>query len=133
MRSLRIISYSNLRSIAAESIKQFIHSRYIWVPGNWPTATRKSFFNLLGDPLDAIRGDLLDSMVLLSKQTISGILFAFEDAYPGCELCPHRKTLRHPDLKKLQKIFPRTLDTYLLLCYIYYVLHTTYNILHRRR
>lgn len=55
---------------------------------DWPITAQQSLFELLGDPLGAIGVELLDSMLMLPNQTVSGILFVSEDGYSNCELCP---------------------------------------------
>lgn len=70
---------------------------------DWPITAQRSLFQLLGDPLEAIGVELLDSMLMLPNQTVSGILFVSEDGYSNCELCPrescpHRRAPYNPDL-----------------------------------
>ncbi|MFN2281213.1 MAG: vitamin B12 dependent methionine synthase [Anaerolineales bacterium] len=70
---------------------------------DWPITAQQNLFQLLGDPLEAIGVELLDSMLMLPNQTVSGIRFASEDGFSNCELCPrevcpHRRTPYNPDL-----------------------------------
>jgi hypothetical protein len=64
---------------------------------DWPITAQRSLFQLLGDPLKAIGVELLDSMLMLPNQTVSGIRFVSEEGFSNCELCPrepcpHRRT-----------------------------------------
>jgi hypothetical protein len=70
---------------------------------DWPITAQQSLFELLGDPLQAIGVELLDSMLMLPNQTVSGIRFVSEEGYSNCELCPrevcpHRRTPYNPEL-----------------------------------
>jgi hypothetical protein len=63
---------------------------------DWPVTAQRPLFQLLGDPQTAIGVELLDSMLMIPNQTISGIRFATESDFTSCELCPiencpHRK------------------------------------------
>ena len=70
---------------------------------DWPITAQQNLFQLLGDPLKAIGVELLDSMLMLPNQTVSGIRFVSEEGFSNCELCPreccpHRTTRYDPDL-----------------------------------
>jgi hypothetical protein len=70
---------------------------------DWPITAQRDLFQLLGDPMEAIGVELLDSMLMLPNQTVSGIRFVSEDGFSSCELCPregcpHRSTPYDPDL-----------------------------------
>lgn len=70
---------------------------------DWPITAQQNLFQLLGDPMDAIGVELLDSMLMLPNQTVSGIRFVSEDGFSNCDLCPrdncpHRRTPYNPDL-----------------------------------
>jgi len=63
---------------------------------DWPVNAQRPLFQLLGDPLQAIGVELMDSMLMVPNQTVSGIRFATESHFTSCELCPigdcpHRK------------------------------------------
>ena len=55
---------------------------------DWPITAQQSLFQLLGDPLKAIGVELMDSMLMVPNQTISGIRFVSEEGFSSCELCP---------------------------------------------
>jgi hypothetical protein len=63
---------------------------------DWPVNAQRPLFQLLGDPFQAIGVELMDSMLMVPNQTVSGIRFATESRFTSCELCPigncpHRK------------------------------------------
>lgn len=71
---------------------------------DWPITAQRSLFQLLGDPMEAIGVELLDSMLMVPNQTVSGIRFVSEAEFSSCELCPrercsHRRRPYQPDLK----------------------------------
>jgi len=70
---------------------------------DWPITEQRKLFDLLGDPMTAIGVELLDSMLMLPNQTVSGIRFVSEEGFSNCELCPrescpHRRTPYNPEL-----------------------------------
>lgn len=74
---------------------------------DWPITAQKNLFELLGNPLEAIGVELLDSMLMLPNQTVSGIRFVSEEGYSNCELCPreccpHRRTPYNPELLEIK-------------------------------
>jgi hypothetical protein len=72
---------------------------------DWPITAQTDLFRLLGNQTAAIGVELLDSMLMIPNQTVSGIRFESEEGYSNCELCPrdncsHRRTIFDPDLLK---------------------------------
>ena len=70
---------------------------------DWPITAQQNLFKLLGDTMEAIGVELLDSMLMLPNQTVSGIRFVSEEGFSNCELCPreccpHRRTPFNPEL-----------------------------------
>jgi hypothetical protein len=55
---------------------------------DWPVTAQRSLFQLLRGQASAIGVDLLDSMLMIPNQTVSGIRFESEEGYSNCELCP---------------------------------------------
>ena len=55
---------------------------------DWPITAQTSLFKLLGNPEQAIGVKLLDSMLMIPNQTVSGIHFVSESGFSNCELCP---------------------------------------------
>jgi hypothetical protein len=70
---------------------------------DWPITAQPSLFQLLGNPLESIGVELLESMLMVPNHTVSGIRFVSEEGYSNCELCPrepcpHRRTPYNPAL-----------------------------------
>lgn len=70
---------------------------------DWPITAQANLFALLGNTMEAIGVELLDSMLMLPNQTVSGIRFVSEEGFSNCELCPreccpHRRTPYNPEL-----------------------------------
>lgn len=72
---------------------------------DWPITAQTSLFKLLGNPEQAIGVTLLDSMLMIPNQTVSGIRFVSESGFSSCELCPrdncsHRRAAYDQNLLK---------------------------------
>lgn len=72
---------------------------------DWPITAQTSLFKLLGNPEQAIGVKLLDSMLMIPNQTVSGIRFVSESGFSSCELCPrdncsHRRAAYNQNLLK---------------------------------
>ena len=72
---------------------------------DWPITSQPSLFKLLGDPEQAIGVKLLESMVMVPNQSVSGIRFVSESDFSNCELCPrgncsHRRSPYDENLLK---------------------------------
>jgi hypothetical protein len=70
---------------------------------DWPITAQTSLFKLLGNPEQAIWVKLLDSMLMIPNQTVSGIRFVSDSDFSNCELCPrdncsHRRAPYDQDL-----------------------------------
>ncbi len=55
---------------------------------DWPITAQTSLFKLLGNPEQAIGVKLLDSMLMIPNQTVSGIRFISDSDFSNCALCP---------------------------------------------
>lgn len=55
---------------------------------DWPIQEQIPLFNLLGDTQDSIGVELLDSLLMVPNQSVSGILFETETHFASCQLCP---------------------------------------------
>ncbi len=55
---------------------------------DWPITAQTSLFKLLGNPEQAIGVKLLESMLMIPNQTVSGIRFVSDSDFSNCELCP---------------------------------------------
>lgn len=72
---------------------------------DWPITAQTSLFKLLGNTEQAIGVTLLDSMLMIPNQTVSGIRFVSESGFSSCELCPrdncsHRRAAYDQNLLK---------------------------------
>lgn len=70
---------------------------------DWPLSGQQILFKLLGNPEDAIGVQLLESLLMVPNQTVSGIRFVSESDFSNCELCPrdncsHRRVPYDKDL-----------------------------------
>jgi hypothetical protein len=70
---------------------------------DWPITAQISLFKLLGNPEQAIGVKLLESMLMIPNQTVSGIRFVSDSDFSNCELCPrdncsHRRDPYDQDL-----------------------------------
>lgn len=58
---------------------------------DWPLEAQTSLFKLLGNPEEEIGVRLTDSLLMVPRQSISGILFETETDFVNCQLCPRKK------------------------------------------
>jgi hypothetical protein len=64
---------------------------------DWPITEQTKLFSIFGDTEKAVGVRLTDSMLMLPRKSISGILFPSEEGFVACQLCerehcPGRKT-----------------------------------------
>jgi hypothetical protein len=71
---------------------------------DWPLTDQIPLFQLLGDPMKAIGVELLDSMLMIPNQTVSGIRFETEEDFSSCQLCP-REVCSHRQAPFDQELF----------------------------
>ncbi len=55
---------------------------------DWPLQAQIPLFSLLGDPPAAIGVNLTDSLLMIPRQSVSGLLFETEKDFINCKLCP---------------------------------------------
>lgn len=55
---------------------------------DWPIEEQKPLFELLGDGPVRLGVRLTDSLLMMPRKSVSGILFASEEAFTSCALCP---------------------------------------------
>jgi hypothetical protein len=55
---------------------------------DWPIEAQIPLFDLLGDPQGAIGVNLTESLLMIPRQSVSGILFETEKDFVNCQLCP---------------------------------------------
>jgi hypothetical protein len=70
---------------------------------DWPITEQAKLFSIFGDTEKAIGVRLTDSMLMLPRKSISGILFPSEEGFVACQLCerercPGRKAAFEPNL-----------------------------------
>ncbi len=58
---------------------------------NWPITEQKPLFSLLGNTEELVGVRLTDSMLMLPRKSISGILFPTEVTFFSCQLCPRER------------------------------------------
>lgn len=52
---------------------------------SWPIAQQEPLFRLLGNPPEV---QLTDSMLMVPTKSVSGVLFARDESFESCQLCP---------------------------------------------
>jgi hypothetical protein len=55
---------------------------------DWPIEAQEPLFALLGDPEKTIGVRLLDSLLMVPNQSVSGLRFETDSGYINCQLCP---------------------------------------------
>jgi hypothetical protein len=58
---------------------------------NWPITEQKPLFTLIGDTVELVGVRLTDSMLMLPRKSISGIVFPTEVTFSSCQLCPRER------------------------------------------
>lgn len=69
----------------------------------WPLSQQACLFELLGDTQAAVGVSLHASMLMMPMKSVSGVLFATQERFESCQLCPReicpsRKAAFEPDL-----------------------------------
>jgi hypothetical protein len=84
-------------SEAAEGLKEHIQGVFglkklgLMDPGSledWPIAEQAPLFALLGDTEGRLGVRLTDSLLMVPRKSISGIVFPSEESFMSCRLCP---------------------------------------------
>lgn len=70
---------------------------------SWPLGQQPRLFELLGDAVKEIGVDLTESFLMIPTKTVSRLVFASEERYENCLLCPRegcpsRRAAFDPDL-----------------------------------
>jgi hypothetical protein len=55
---------------------------------DWPLREQRVLFALLGDVRSAVGVELTDSLLMVPRKSVSGILFVAEETFASCQLCP---------------------------------------------
>lgn len=88
LRSAREILFSELTS------KYGLGKTATMSPGSledWPIQAQIPLFSLLGDPGRGIGINLTESLLMIPRQSVSGVLFETEKDFVNCQLCPRKK------------------------------------------
>jgi hypothetical protein len=73
---------------------------------DWPLQAQTPLFSLLGNPEETIGVRLTESLLMIPRQSVSGLLFETETDFVNCQLCPrktcpNRQAAYDPNLLKL--------------------------------
>ena len=76
---------------------------------DWPITEQTKLFSIFGDTEKAVGVRLTDSMLMLPRKSISGILFPSEEGFVACQLCerehcPGRKAAFDSGTEKYSKM-----------------------------
>jgi len=58
---------------------------------DWPINQQRELFSILGDVKDTIGVTLTESLMMLPRKSISGIIFPTEETFISCQLCQRSK------------------------------------------
>jgi hypothetical protein len=58
---------------------------------DWPITEQTKLFSIFGDTEKSVGVRLTDSMLMLPRKSISGILFPSEEGFVACQLCPRER------------------------------------------
>jgi len=58
---------------------------------NWPVTQQKPLFDLLGDTAKEIGVRLTESMLMIPRKSISGLIFPAEVTFTSCRLCDRKR------------------------------------------
>jgi len=58
---------------------------------DWPITEQTKLFSIFGDTKKAVGVRLTDSMLMLPRKSISGILFPSEEGFVACQLCERER------------------------------------------
>jgi hypothetical protein len=99
---------------AAEALKEHLRKVFgvsalgLMDPGSleeWPISEQVPLFGLLGDTESRVGVRLTDSLLMVPRKSISGILFPSDDSFTSCRLCPRnschgRRVAYEPGLRR---------------------------------
>ncbi len=78
---------------------------------DWPIEEQKPLFYLLGDGPSRLGVRLTDSLLMTPRKSVSGILFASQEAFTSCALCPRPRCQGRRDAYDPDKRAAFGLDT----------------------
>ena len=86
------VLHAAMTAFAAQLTERFqLASTAVMNPGSltdWPLREQRPLFALLGDVRSAIGVELTDSLLMVPRKSVSGILFVAEETFASCQLCP---------------------------------------------
>lgn len=86
------VLHAALTTFTAQLTERFqLASTAVMNPGSltdWPLREQRPLFALLGDVRSAIGVELTDSLLMVPRKSVSGILFVAEETFASCQLCP---------------------------------------------
>ncbi len=65
---------------------------------DWPITEQPKLFSLFGDTAKSIGVKLTDSLLMVPRKSISGILFPSEEGFISCRLCPRENCPSRKDV-----------------------------------
>jgi hypothetical protein len=86
------VLHAAMITFAAQLTERFqLASTAVMNPGSltdWPLREQRPLFALLGDVRSTIGVELTDSLLMVPRKSVSGILFVAEETFASCQLCP---------------------------------------------
>ncbi len=86
------VLHAAMTTFVAQLTERFqLASTAVMKPGSltdWPLREQRTLFALLGDVRSAIGVELTDSLLMVPRKSVSGILFVAEETFASCQLCP---------------------------------------------
>jgi len=88
------VLHAAMTTFVAQLTERFqLASTAVMNPGSltdWPLREQRTLFALLGDVRSAIGVELTDSLLMVPRKSVSGILFVAEETFASCQLCPRQ-------------------------------------------
>jgi len=86
--------YAAIQALRADVGRRFAPGRLSsMTPGSlkdWPLREQKQLFKLLGETVSSTGVVLTDGYMMKPAKSVSGVLFANDEGYENCELCPRK-------------------------------------------
>ena len=88
------VLHAAMTTFAAQLTERFqLASTAVMNPGSltdWPLREQRPLFALLGDVRAAIGVELTDSLLMVPRKSVSGVVFVAEETFASCQLCPRQ-------------------------------------------
>jgi hypothetical protein len=86
------VLHAAIKTFSAQLTERFqLAPTAVMNPGSltdWPLREQRPLFALLGDVRSAIGVELTDTLLMVPRKSVSGILFVAEETFASCQLCP---------------------------------------------